>query len=175
MKFRRPLPKTTACQRCGRGFYASPGHLAAGQGRYCSLACRPTAHHGRGNGGTRDDLGFYVRSTWEANYARYLKFLQRAGQIKSWAYEPYTFEFPGIKRGSRFYTPDFCVIENNGDKRWHEIKGYMDAKSRTKLKRMARYFPNETVILIERRQMREINSKVGALIPGWERGRNDKL
>src|SRR5688572_25241257 len=122
------------------------------------------ASHGRGDGGFRDDLGFYVRSTWEANYARWLKFLEAAGQIKSWAYEPHTFEFPGIKRGSRFYTPDFCVIECSGEKRWHEVKGYMDAKPKTKLKRMARYFPTEKIILIERRQMPAIACKAACLI-----------
>ena len=64
----------------------------------------PLPKNRRAKGGTRKDLGFYVRSTWEANYARYLKWLQLNGQIEEWAYEPKTFEFVGIKRGSRFYT-----------------------------------------------------------------------
>lgn len=92
----------------------------------------PTYHSG-----TREDLGIYVRSRWEANYARYLNWLKSLGEIRDWKYEPDTFEFADIKRGTRFYTPDFKITEKNGETVYHEVKGWLDQRSATKLKRMA--------------------------------------
>ena len=58
----------------------------------------------RGSGGRRDDLdGLFVRSSWEANYARYLNWLVKLGEIKGWEYEADTFAFDKIKRGTRFW------------------------------------------------------------------------
>lgn len=138
------------------------------------MRCRPLAKHTSGKGGTRQDLGIYVRSSWEANYARYLNFLVDRGQIESWRYEPKTFEFP-VKRGSRFYTPDFEVTERGGRIVYHEVKGYMDQRSATKLRRMETHFPEVVVVVIGGDEMREIKTKVGRLIPGWEWHSNDKL
>ena len=91
--------------------------------------------------GRREDLGNqFFRSAWEANYARYLNWLQQGGYIDRWEYEPVTFWFEKIKRGTRSYKPDFQVWE--GQKTYFvEVKGYMDPQSRTKLKRMVKYFP----------------------------------
>ena len=52
---------------------------------------------------------------------------------------PKIFPFP-IKRGTRAYTPDFFLVRNN---EWIEIKGYLDDKSKIKLKRFKRYYPDE--------------------------------
>ncbi len=123
----------------------------------------------RGIGGKRADLGdMYFRSSWEANYARYLNLLKRAGEIIEWSYEPQTFEFKGIKRGSRFYTPDFLITERNGTQVFHEVKGYMDSRSATKLKRMKKYHPLIVVELIDKHRYRAIAKKVRGLIPTWE-------
>jgi len=122
--------------------------------------------HQQNSGGTRADLGIYVRSKWEANYARYLNWLQAQGEIDHWEYEPDTFEFP-VKRGSRFYTPDFKVFDPDGKYEYHEVKGHMDQKSRTKLKRMAKYHPNERVLVIAKDEMKAIG-KWRRMIPGWE-------
>ena len=91
---------------------------------------------------------YYFRSSWEANYARYLQFLKEKGQIKEWLHEPQTFWFENIKRGTRSYLPDFKVIRNNDSHYWVEVKGYMDNKSNTKLKRFKKYYPNEEMHLI---------------------------
>ena len=77
----------------------------------------------------------YYRSRWEANYARYLEFLKVNGEIEKWEHEPETFWFEGIKRGVMSYLPDFRVTEKNGDIVFHEVKGWMDARSITKIKR----------------------------------------
>lgn len=120
------------------------------------------------HGGKREDLGIFVRSTWEANYARYLNWLRTQGQIASWQYESDTFEFPNIKRGTRFYTPDFKVFYQDGAHEYHEVKGYMDDKSKTRLKRMAKYHPNEKIVLIEDKTYHGIQRQFGRLIENWE-------
>lgn len=119
-------------------------------------------------GGTREDLGFYVRSGWEANYARYLKFAQSKGLILKWEYEPDTFWFENIKRGTRSYTPDFKVWKDENTYEYHEVKGYMDKKSQTKLKRMAKYYPNEKIVIIASEEYKEIRDKLSRLIEHWE-------
>ena len=129
----------------------------------------PQTQSRRGKGGAREDLGgLYVRSTWEANWARYLNWLISVGEIKKWEYEVDTFKFENIKRGSRFYTPDFKVTNNDGSVEYHEVKGYMDQKSETKLKRMSKYYPDVKIILIDKEQYYAVGRQVSALIPTWE-------
>lgn len=110
----------------------------------------------------------YFRSRWEANYARYLEWLRSIGEINSWEHEPHTFWFEGIRRGCVSYLPDFRVVNNDGSVQWHEVKGWMDARSKTVLKRMAKYHPKEVLIVIREKQYREIARKVSSLIAGWE-------
>ena len=126
----------------------------------------------RGRGGKRDDLdGLYLRSSWEANYARYLNFLLAHDEIVSWEYEPDTFEFEGIKRGTRFYTPDFKITNTDGSVEYHEVKGYMDARSKTKLKRMAKYHPDIKIVLINKPVYYAIARDIASFIPEWEHRR----
>ena len=125
--------------------------------------------HSYRNGGKRDDLNdLYVRSAWEANYARYLNWLQAHGEILGWEYEPETFEFAKIKRGHRSYTPDFKIRTTNNDIEYHEVKGYMDQASQTKLNRMARYYPNIKIILIDKEVYYAVAKTMKSLIPTWE-------
>lgn len=112
----------------------------------------------------------YYRSRWEANYARYLEWLKQNGEIAEWQHEPETFWFEAIKRGVRSYKPDFRVWEVSGQSKLHEVKGWMDARSKTTLKRMAKYHPAETVIVIREKQYNEIARKIGPMIEGWESG-----
>lgn len=122
----------------------------------------PHAH-----GGFREDLGIYVRSKWEANFCRYLRWLQKIGEIRGWEYEPEVFEFP-VKRGNREYRPDFRVTERDGRVVYYETKGYLDKDSRVKLARMHRYYPDVRVIVIDGAFMADLAHKLGRLIPGWE-------
>jgi len=89
--------------------------------------------------GYRKDIDMNVRSSWEANFVRVLKIYKINFQ-----FEPTVFSFP-IKRGTRGYTPDFLLSRNND---WIEIKGYLDDKSKIKLKRFKRYYPDEFKSLI---------------------------
>lgn len=93
----------------------------------------------------------YFRSLWEARYARYLEYLKANQHIADWQYEPKTFWFDGIKRGTCSYKPDFCVIRNDLTHYWVEVKGYMDSCSRTKIKRFRKYFPDEELIVLEKK------------------------
>jgi hypothetical protein len=123
--------------------------------------------YSRAKSGKREDLGIFVRSAWEANYARYLNWLKEQGQIAGWEYEPQTFVFHGVTRGVLTYTPDFKVIEHDGSYCWHEVKGWMDPKSKAKLKRMAKFYPAERIIVIGEDEYRAL-AKWKALIPEWE-------
>ena len=120
------------------------------------------------SGGKRGDLGgLYVRSSWEANYARYLNWLKRIGEIDRWEYEPDTFEFP-VKRGSKYYTPDFKIWTTEDVYEYHEVKGYMDQKSKTKIKRMGIHYPDEPLIIIDSDAYWVLAKDVKNLVENWE-------
>ena len=131
---------------------------------------RPNKSRGSWKAGWREVGGdsIFFRSRWEANYARYLEWLRSIGQIVSWEHEPYTFWFDGIKRGCVSYLPDFRVKNENGLVEWHEVKGWMDDRSKTVLKRMAKYHPGEKIVLVQEKQYKEIRDKVSRMIAGWE-------
>lgn len=141
----------------------------------------PGSVYTKGKGGKRQDLnGKYFRSSWEANYARYLNLM---GVL--WEYEPETFYFENIKRGTLSYTPDFYLPTED---RWVEVKGWLTKKATTALKRFLKRFPEEAgnmVIVIEKYHNKdhktladmgyknfesyaEIEKKVGGLINEWE-------
>lgn len=113
------------------------------------------------------DKKIFVRSGWEANWGRYLDFLKTHGKITDWEYEPDTFYFEGIKRGTNNYTPDFKVTYPDGSVIFHEVKGYMDPKSATKLKRMAKYHPQVVMEVIDKKRYSSVKKSVGSLIKGW--------
>ncbi len=119
--------------------------------------------------GKREDLGGqYFRSRWEANYARLLNFLIGGGTITKWEYEADTFWFEKIRRGVRSYTPDFKVWRPNGSIYYVEVKGWMDAKSATKLKRMKKYHPTTELQLVDAKQYRHLSKTIAGAIPLWE-------
>lgn len=83
---------------------------------------KPSTKSGRGIGGIYNDIGHYVRSTWEANIARWL--------IKNgieYMYEPKTFIFEEFS-----YTPDFYTPHNN---QYIEVKGWWSKGDKIKVER----------------------------------------
>lgn len=139
--------------------------------------------YSRARGGKRADLkSMYFRSSWEANYARFLNFVK-----EQWEYEPRVFFFEEIKRGTRSYTPDFYLPKKD---RWVEVKGWLDSKSKVRLKRFRKYYPEEfekLVVVVRNFKcnqhaellgmgfkenqfefISEIEEKVGGLIKYWE-------
>ena len=89
----------------------------------------------------------YYRSKLELQYARYLENQKSRGLIKDFEHEPRVFWFLNIKRGIRSYLPDFRVDNLDDTCTWIEVKGYMDTKSATKIKRFRKYYPDEKLIV----------------------------
>lgn len=124
--------------------------------------------YSRTRAGKRETLGgLYVRSSWEHNYALYLNFLKANGDIAEWEYEAEFFEFP-VKKGNKFYTPDFKVTLPSGAVEYHEVKGYMNRDSQVKLNRMRRHYPDVKIVLIDRPVYDSIKKNMRALLPDWE-------
>jgi hypothetical protein len=126
--------------------------------------------YSRAHAGRREDLGgLYVRSRWEANYARVLNVLLARGAIREWQYEAKTFLFEKVNRGTRSYTPDFRVEQPDGSIEWHEVKGWMDDKSRVRLDLMAKLYPDEKVIVIGADWFKANARNFSRMIAGWEK------
>lgn len=109
----------------------------------------------------------YFKSRWEYRYALYLELLKKHKYIVDWKYEPKTFYFEGIKRGTTNYKPDYHIEFPNGRFEWHEVKGYETDKDRTKYKRMAKYFPEEKLIVIGKDWFKANSSKLKGIIKEW--------
>ena len=109
-------------------------------------------------------IDMYFRSLWEANYALYLDFLIKNGDIKKWEYEVDTFWFEKIRRGVRSYTPDFKIFKKNDEIEYHEVKGWMDPKSKTKIKRMAKYYNSIKLVVVDEKCYRDIKNKLGKML-----------
>lgn len=84
--------------------------------------------------GYRPDIDVTVRSGWEANVCRLFKVYGI-----EFEYEPRVFTYP-VKRGNKSYKPDFYLPNTN---EWVEVKGYLDANSKVKMKRFKRHYPEE--------------------------------
>ncbi len=128
--------------------------------------------HKKGDSKWRTIAGqnFYFRSRWEFNYALYLQLLKTTGKISGWEHEPRTFWFKKILRGVRSYLPDFRVIHLNGSQEYVEVKGFMDARSATKLKRMGIYYPEIHIRVVDKDWFTENTKRLKTLIPEWEKG-----
>lgn len=155
LELRRQKQVATCIERYGTGCAAQ----AFGKGQNVYSRCRR---------GIREDLGFFVRSRWEANYARYLKWLESRGEIAAWEYEPLTFRFDGVKRGPYTYKPDFKVVEKDGAVAFHEVKGWMDSASKGKLKRFGKFFPQHKLVVVEQKAYRSIERLASSVVPHWE-------
>lgn len=128
-----------------------------------------TPQYSNRKSGHREDLGGqFFRSAWEANYARYLNLLVEHKQIAGWKYEAKTFWFDKIKRGVRSFKPDFEVTTLEGEREYHEVKGYDYPRGKTARKRMAKYHPTVKLLLIDAKAYRAISKTAKAIIPTWE-------
>ena len=107
--------------------------------------------------GKRDDIGHYVRSSYEANIARLLKLLN-----KDYEYEKYTFDLVTI---NSTYTPDFYITE---DELFVEIKGYWRQRGIDKFNAFKYEYPDIKIITIEKDVYDEIGKLLKNIIPFWE-------
>ena len=116
------------------------------------------------------DKRCYFRSRWEVNYACYLEFLKKSKQLLDWDYEPETFWFDKIKRGTNNYTPDFKITWTPDRIEFHEVKGWMDARSKTKINRMRIYHPDTVLVVIDKLWFKS-HKHLYKVIPGWRKSR----
>jgi hypothetical protein len=112
-------------------------------------SCRDKSTRSHQKWATIDDRRIFCRSTWELTFAKYAQAMKAAGAILDWEHEPKTFWFLEIKRGVRSYLPDFKITNLDGSHYWVEVKGYMDAKSKTKIKRFRKYYPEEQLVVAD--------------------------
>lgn len=113
------------------------------------------------------DKKIWMKSKMERNYCHYLEWLKSRGEIHDWAYEPTEFRFP-VRRGTQFYKPDFRIIQRHGAVEYHEVKGYWTKKARTQVKRFRKYYPDETLRIIDTEVFRAIARDCKNLVPNWE-------
>jgi hypothetical protein len=106
----------------------------------------------------------YFRSKWEANYAFYLEWLRKIGKIINWKHEPRTFWFEKIMRGCRSYLPDFEIVTESGMVEYHEVKGWFDRRSKTKINRMRIYYPEVRLVIIDKAKYKNIIKKMSGII-----------
>ena len=103
----------------------------------------------------------FCRSRYEMLFACWCEHSKSERNILDWEHEPKTFWFEGIKRGCVSYKPDFKIFmspafkSTMGGHYWVELKGYMDSKSATKIKRFKKYFPEESLVVLGDRWIKE--------------------
>ena len=108
-----------------------------------------------GKSGFRDDLQQFFRSTWEANFARVMNFLD-----KDWQFEPQSFKLSN----GQIYRPDFRL-----DLRlWVEIKGWLTQDRIQKPLQFCNDYPEERLIIIGPKQYNRLTEIFQPLIPNWE-------
>jgi hypothetical protein len=124
--------------------------------KYSEHARRQNHRFSRCRGGIRNDLNTYFRSSWEANYARYLNYINL-----SWEYEPTTFDL-----GEGYtYTPDFKL--NDGS--YIELKGWLTEQGKIKLERFKKIYPYVKLVLISQTDYRSLYKEYRDIIPNWEK------
>jgi len=151
------------CYKCSAKFYKNPSKKESrkkiskkfsGEGN--PMFGKPSPHR---KGGFRKDLGHYVRSNWEADFARILN-LQKI----QYQYEPETFEIK-LKNGKAVhYTPDFYVPSK---KTFYEIKGWMHQLDQEKIEGFQEQYPQYNFILINTTKFAEFAFQYKNLVE-WE-------
>ncbi|MCC7118506.1 MAG: DNA polymerase III subunit alpha [Anaerolineales bacterium] len=109
--------------------------------------------------GYREDLGHYVRSSWEADMARVFRHLGWKYQ-----YESQTFELVKDNGITITYTPDFYVPEQNT---FYEIKGWMDDVSAEKIALFNEQYPQHALVVVDKTLFAEFQVKYASLVE-WE-------
>jgi DNA polymerase III alpha subunit len=112
-----------------------------------------------GKRGYRKDLGHYVRSTWEADFARILKLLEI-----EYIYEKESFYLNDGEGWEGHYTPDFYIPSEN---KFYEIKGWMRELDQKKIDLFTKQYPQYNFQLIRQEEMAELAMEYKNLID-WE-------
>jgi len=113
---------------------------------------------GRGKVGHREDIGHFVRSTWEANWCRILNFLGKEYEYES--------------RKCRFDLGELGIIILDTyipeDDLYVEIKGYLKGDSFVKLRALLDSQPSINLKILDREVYEVFRRKYKPLIADWE-------
>jgi len=164
------VAKLIKCSKCRKEIFYIPDGYTMGLKVQC-VACHKnlsttkkprmtlSASYARMKKGKRIDIHpkYSFKSATEANFARILNFLNL-----DWRYEERAFTFDGYKTKPHVYIMDFEILgqldtppkgfKNHGfNPGYYEVKGYMKAESRKKLRRLKKHYEEEykktTIIL----------------------------
>lgn len=117
---------------------------------------------------TVGDQKCYFRSLWEHNYACFLEWQCSEKRLLSWEHEPKRFSFKDkYLRPPYDYLPDFKVTYSTGVWEWHEVKGFLNGKSKSKIKRFEKHFPREGAITLIDKRWFSNTGNYSLVIPGW--------
>jgi hypothetical protein len=161
---------TVECKQCGDSFETIQSEIDRGGALYCSKDCyllseSNTLHGKHTKGGKREDLNdTYFRSSWEANYGRYLNEQFNLGNILDWSFEKEIFQLGDMK-----YIPDFKVYENDGSISYREVKGFMTQDAQEKINRFKNSYPEFGFLLIDEKEYSKLHREYSAIIPNWEK------
>lgn len=112
-----------------------------------------------GNGGVREDLKEYgyIASSLEANYIRYLKFIN----------EPFEYQVPILLSNNRWYICDFYLPNS---KQFIELKGYLRENSKIKYDLLKLDYPmmKWRMIMQDENEWKNITKQYSKIIPNWE-------
>ncbi|HEV7889300.1 MAG TPA: DNA polymerase III subunit alpha, partial [Pyrinomonadaceae bacterium] len=109
--------------------------------------------------GFREDLGHYVRSSWEADFARVLNHMG-----VGYEYEARRFTLSRADGSKLTYAPDFFVPESG---LFYEIKGWMDDRSAEKIRLFREQYPEQTLVVIDKTRFAELQMRYRDLVK-WE-------
>jgi len=116
----------------------------------------PFKKHGRFKSGFRPDLGVSVRSGWEANYARFLKYCGY-----EYKFEPRMF----LLSTGEYYLPDFYIPEKN---LYIELKGQEIKKGMDKFYLFKKEYSQYNAALVDSKEYHEIEKAYKKYIKEWE-------
>lgn len=146
------------CEVCGTVSVYTPARVERQKHFFCSHKCMGVAvgswaittgyRHG-----VRPDIAHFVRSSWEANIARFLRFMHM-----EYEYEPAGFTLPSGR-----YTPDFLV-----DGMYIEVKGQMREDAKRKIDEFRAEHPDKVLVVIDPPMYRQIEREFRDRIPEWE-------
>ena len=134
--------------------YAMKGTIARKKsGRCIGHSCSHRV--GGGKIGVREDIGHFVRSTWEANVAR----IFMLNGIK-YEYEKHRFILEDCS-----YCPDFYIPEKDV---YIEVKGYLTGKAKMVLHKFIKANPNIKLLIIDKDVYNILSEKHKKNIIAWE-------
>lgn len=110
--------------------------------------------------GFREDLGHSVRSSWGADVARLLKFMQI-----SYEYEKTRFYMTKPDGSKCSYLPDFYLPDYD---LYIEVKGYYRDEDKEKMQLFSEQYSDIKLIMVDKTKFAELELRYKHIVPNWE-------